>query len=234
MPAFEVGVDPCGNGREQLVERTGEGIGTERGGDKFADDAGVEGVAGQTEAAVAEQILCGAATFADAGADMEQGEVAGAAAEVADEDEFVVIERGLVGVGGADGLHLEVDGLETSVDEGLLKALQGEGIVVRRVCSDEADGAAYSGVAHRLAKLLFRMEAEVGEDARDEVFDGVAAPEDLGSGESAAGQVGLERLDEAPFVLGVEVMLDCAWAGEAFEMVATCLLELLEVKDGAE
>jgi hypothetical protein len=87
--------------------------------------------------------------------------------------------------------------VETGVEEGGFETGEGEGVVLVGVGADEADGAAYGGVVDGLLELKLGVGAEVGEDAGDEVFDGVAAAEDFGSGEGAAGEVGLEGLDEA-------------------------------------
>ncbi len=61
MPAFEVGVDPGGGGRDDPGGAVGgdreglfEAVGSERGRDELADDAGVEGVPGETETGVTE------------------------------------------------------------------------------------------------------------------------------------------------------------------------------------
>ena len=87
MPTFEVGIDPCRDGGEHLVEAARLRLGAERGGDEVAHDFGVEGVAGEAEAGVAEDF---ALTIRAHG---EQGEVAGATAKVADQDGFFVVER---------------------------------------------------------------------------------------------------------------------------------------------
>lgn len=96
------------------------------------------------------------------------------------------------------------------------------------------DGAADGGAADGLAEMLFGLKPEIGEDAGDEVLDGVAAAEDFGAGEGAAGEVGLEGLDEATLGVGVEVVLDGGRTGEGFGGSAAGLFVLLEVEDGAE
>jgi len=234
MPALEVGVDPRGNGGQKFIERAGEGVGTQRGRDESADNASIEGIAGQAEAAVAKKILRGAATSADTGTDVNQREVAGAAAEVADKDEFVVIEGGLVSIGSGDGLHLEIDRLEACMDECLAEALEGEGVIVGSIGSYKADWTAYGGVTNGLAKLLLGLQAQVGEDARDQVFERVAAAEDLGSGERTAGEVRLKGLNKATLVLGLEIVLDSGGPSEAFDLGSTRMFVLLQIKDGAE
>jgi len=105
-----------------------------------------------------------------------------------DEDQLVARERGLVGVGGGYGLHLEGDGLEACVQEGRAKTFGGEVVVLGSFGADEADGASDGGGADRLAEMLLGAQAQVGEDTGDEVFDGVAATEDLGPSELALGR----------------------------------------------
>ena len=175
-----------------------------------------------------------AAASADAGADVDQRKVAGAAAEVADQNQLVVIERGLVGVRRCDRLHLEVDGLESGVKKGLAKPLEREVVVVVGVRADEAHRASDGGVANGLAELLLGAQAKIGEDARDEVFDGVAAAKDLGPGQGAAGQVGLERLNEPSLVLGVEIVLDAGGAGEALDLDSAGVLVLFQIEERAK
>ena len=80
----------------------------------MVDDAIVEGVAGDADAALAERL--DAAAIAGA-ADLQKREVAGAAAEISDEDKFVSRKGGLVGVSRTDGLELEVYGVEAGVLE---------------------------------------------------------------------------------------------------------------------
>src|SRR6266567_1187170 len=195
VPALEVGVDPRGNGGKVFVERARLGVGAERWRDQLAHDASVKGVAGEPHATVAEQVIRSPAAAADRGANANEGEVAGAAAEVADEDELVVIEGGLVGIGGGDGLELEAHLLEAGNSEGFAQAFDCEGVVLFSLGADEAHRTANGGGAEGAVELLFSVLAEVAQDAGDELFEANAAAEDLGSGEQAAGQMRLEGLD---------------------------------------
>ncbi len=138
VPALEVGVDPGGQG-ENLFAAACECGGAKRGRDEVAHEAGVEGVAGEGEAGGAEDLP------ALARADVEQREVAGASAEVSDKDGFGAGERGLVGCGCGQGLELEGDVLETGAGEGGAQAGEGEGFILGRFGTDEANGAAYGG-----------------------------------------------------------------------------------------
>ncbi len=101
--------------------------------------------------------------------------------------------------------------MEAGVAEGGFEAGEGEGVVGVGFGAYEADGAAYGGVVDGLVEVVLGLGAEVGEDAGDEVFYGVAAAEDFGAGQGSAGEVGLEGLDEAALVLGGEVVLDSGW-----------------------
>ncbi len=73
----------------------------------------------------------------------QEGEVACASAEVADEDEFVAGKGGLVGVGGGDGFELKVDFGEACLGEGGAEAVSGVGVVFVGLGGDEADGTAH-------------------------------------------------------------------------------------------
>ena len=90
-----------------------------------------------------------------AGAYFEQREVAGAAAEVADEDGFRAGERGLVGGGRGERFELEGDVLEAGAGEGGAQSGEREGFVRGRLGTDEADGPAYVGGADGVAPVGF-------------------------------------------------------------------------------
>src|SRR5258708_4903123 len=92
VPPFEVGIDPCWNRGKNLVQRSGFGVRPQGGGNQFANNAPIEGIAGKADTAIAKHVSAVAA-FPRRGSDTQQGEVAGAAAEIPDQDEFVMIER---------------------------------------------------------------------------------------------------------------------------------------------
>lgn len=165
----------------------------------------------------------------------KEREVTGAAAEVADEDEFVAIEGGFMGVGSGDGLEFKIDMLEAGDGKSFAKTRDGELIVVLIVGADEAHGTADDGGVNRLAELLFSGFAQVFEHAGDEIFKLVAAAEDLSTGEGAAGEMGLERLDETAFFVGLEIALDGVGAGEGVDAAGcACGFRLFKIEDGAE
>src|SRR6185436_5024951 len=79
---------------------------------QIADDALVEGIAGQRHAVGADDVGRAASPLADAWSNRNDREVARAAAEVADENTLVVLEPRFVGIGGSDRFVLEHDLLE--------------------------------------------------------------------------------------------------------------------------
>ena len=60
------------------------------------DDLGVKSIPSQPDARVAQEVGSGLASPPDTGADSKQRKVTGSSAEVADQDELVLIERGFV------------------------------------------------------------------------------------------------------------------------------------------
>src|ERR1700733_8441963 len=109
MPALKIGVYPCRHGGQKLVHGASKGVRPERRRDELAHDPGIESIAGETNAAVAEQILRLATALAHPGANVQQREIACAAAKVSDKDQFIVIESGLVGVRCRHWLHFEIN-----------------------------------------------------------------------------------------------------------------------------
>src|SRR5438552_6635655 len=118
MPALEVGVDPCWYGRKDLVERSGLGVGAQSRRNELADDAGVECIACQAHAAVAKQVSGAGTAGSRERSDAEQGEITCSSSEIADQDEFIMVERGFVGVRGGHRLQFEIHMFEPGKLEG--------------------------------------------------------------------------------------------------------------------
>ena len=106
VPALEVRVDPArARAGARPKNETELGAAAEQRRHAVAHELAVEGVARDVHAVVAEDRA--GAPSARAGADAQQREVAGAAAEVADQEQLVALEAALVVAGGADRLVLE-------------------------------------------------------------------------------------------------------------------------------
>jgi hypothetical protein len=165
---------------------------------------------------------------------VQQRKITGASAKVTDQKKFIVVQRGFVRVRGRDWLHLKVDRLEARMDKRLCKTLYSERMVLGCFGSYEADGTAHRGVTNWLAELLLRAMTQVGENARDQIFNRIAAAEDLCAGQAAAAEVRLERLDQPALVFGVQIVLDACRPGKALDLGSASLLVLLEVEDRAK
>ena len=148
--------------------------------------------------------------------------------------QFVVVERRFVGAGGRDRLHFEIDTLKTGSRKCRSQARNSKVVVFRRFRADEANRAAHHGIANRPVELLFRILAQVGEHAGDQIFELVATAKDFRSGERAAGKVRLERLNEAALFLGLKITLDCGRAGEGVGFAGTVRLGLVQDKAPSE
>ncbi len=120
------------------------------------------------------------------------------------------------------------------MQEGLPQPLDGKIIVLDTFGPDEANRTSNRGMANRLIKLPFRTQAQIGQDARDQVFNAVAPAKHLGACECAAGEIRLQRLDQAAFVLGLKIVFNRRRSGEALDLRASCMLPLLQIKHRPE
>ena len=104
---------------------------------------------------------------------MQQREVAGPPAKVADEDQLVVIESGFVGVRCRHGLHFKINPIKACSGEGLAQARDSIGLIVFALRADKPYRAAHHGVAERGVELLFSVAAQIGKNAGNEIFESV-------------------------------------------------------------
>ena len=143
------------------------------------------------------------------GADGESDdrEVAGAAAEVCDEDGGVGVQALGKEVGGGDGFVDVVDFLEAHVAQGGFVAFAREGIVGRG--AGEADRAADH---HTLREVDASVCAHLFEKAGQQVLKFQAAIVDQRVGEVLARGEGLEGLDEAAFAGCLHELVDRPWS----------------------
>ena len=176
-----------------------------------------------------------AATRTNTGTDVQQREVAGAPAKVSDQNQLVMIQRRLVRISRRDWLHLKFDRLKTRMKKRLSQAAR----------TAKSSSSALSAPTNRTgrptvawrtgcAKLPFCRQSQIGQDARDQILNGVAPPEDLCASQVAAGQVRLQRLNQPAFVLGMKIMLDRRWPREALNLSTARVLVLLQVEHRAK
>ncbi len=139
---------------------------------------------------------------------------------------FVIVRRG-------DRLHLEIHGLVAGGLEGPAQAFHGVEIVVFGFRAHVAYRATDQGVTDGKAELLFRLLAEVGEDTGDQFFERAPLAKDVGRGEGPAGEIAFERLNQAAFGFGGEILLDGGRPGPGFDGGAAALFVMFEIEQGA-
>ena len=88
MPALQAPVDPLRHGQD-LIYRTHLGTCAQLGSDDIPDDLRIEGIARDADAVVPQQIVSRALPVRP---HSQEREIAGAAAEIADKNQFFVIE----------------------------------------------------------------------------------------------------------------------------------------------
>jgi hypothetical protein len=191
VPLAEGRVD-VGRDGQQLAEGAVVRAAAELRRHVMADQAVVEGVASEADAAVGQRLR----VAAPAGpVEPDHGKVGGAAAEVGHEHGLVAVEVAGVPVGGAERLVGEVDRAESGLGEGRAEPPHREGLV--GVLAGEDDRAPRHDAA-RAGEQSVALGREVAEEGRHEVLDREAPAEEPRLGEGAAAEVGLDGLDEAP------------------------------------
>ena len=111
MPALQLYIDPAGDG-ENFIQRAQLRSGSEGWRHEVPDNFCVEGVSRNAHAGVANDVARDSASAANVRADMNKGEVTGAASEIADQNKFIMIERGFIIMRSGHRLHFEFDGLK--------------------------------------------------------------------------------------------------------------------------
>ena len=133
----------------------------------MAHDLRIEGIARDAHAGVAQQVLSRAAPLQHGGSNADQREVAGAAAEIPNQDEFILRQRRLVIMRRRDGLHLKLDVSKASKSERIAQATFGVRVVGFRLRAHELHGTAGDGRGHRKSEGFLRTLAQIAQDARD-------------------------------------------------------------------
>jgi hypothetical protein len=131
---------------------------------------------------------------------LHEREVTRPAAEVADQDQLLVIEPLLIAVRRCHRLELEPDVREAGLSQRGLEALDGERLVFRGVGGREANRPPHHDrCPGRVHSELRRGRAmEHAQDDGDQVLEPVLAAEQVGRREQPAREMRLDRLDEAP------------------------------------
>ena len=176
--------------------------------DEVADDALVEGVAGDRHAVGADDVRGAPAALTHARPDGDDREVAGAAAEVADQDPLVALQPRLVGVRGRDRLVLEHDLVEAGEADRRQQTFGGERVELGVGRVGEVHRPAEDDPPRRRPRREPELIAHVLADERDQLLERVVLRADAGSFERPVREVRLQRLDEAALRLRRKVAFD--------------------------
>src|SRR5271166_5999402 len=195
------------------------------------NDFGVEGIAGQSQALIGQQVFRLAAMFADFRTYAQHRKIAGASAEIADQNQLVVVPRGPIKKGPAERLKLKSDLFQAGPTQGDFQPRLRVVVVFRCFRTYKAHRAAAHHAADGHAELLLGFQSQVARDKGDQIFQRGPAPEDLGVLETTAAQERLQRLDQASFVLGRQVTFDALRTGPGFGGLAPCADYLLQVQE---
>src|SRR5262249_37349876 len=148
---------------------------TEGGGDHCAHEARIEGVAGQRHAVDRQDRAAAIGLAARARPEANQAEVAGATAEVADEDELVVIEAPFVLRSRRDRLILERNVAEPGARRGGAQTREGDvvagGVDLAGAADDEMHWPPDEHAAAAAIELRRRRLAQRGEDDSDQILE---------------------------------------------------------------
>src|SRR5215470_1366949 len=140
--------------------------------------------------------------------DSKNGEVAGAAAEIADEDEFVVIEHAFIEESSCDGFVFENHGTDSRLCESAGQPVECELIVLFRFCIGKPNGAPDCDWSVESADLLFRLNSYLAKHDRNKIFERKLLPVYAGTREKLAGEKRLQGLNEPSFLVRRQITFD--------------------------
>ena len=166
--------------------------------------------------------------------DPQQAEVAGAAAEIGDQHQFVTLQPAFVVIGRRDRLKFEPDFGHSCQPEGVAQPVQRHCFRILAGFADEMRRPAHDDGLGQGAGGCFRLGLQVLQDQRHQRFDAELLAEDVGAGEILRSQIGFHRLDEPPLALAVQVGLDRLRSGPMGQGRTQPVLLLLEEQDGSE
>ena len=116
---------------------------------------------------------------AHSGSDPKQRKIAGAAAEIADQDEFVVVKRGFVMMGGGNGLQFKSHFFEAGGEKSFRQPVNRKKVVFFLSGAHEIDRAAHHCRINGDAELCLCPFPQVAENPRDQILHLESAAKDI-------------------------------------------------------
>ena len=112
-------------------------------------------------------------------------------------------------------LHGQIDAFKAGQLKGAPQPSHRKCLVLGRLRADKTHRAPHHRIADLASELALGVQAQIGQDARNQVFEAEMAAKNLRPGQVAAAQVALQRLDQPALLFGVEIMLDRRGASPA-------------------
>src|SRR3984885_3319530 len=164
---------------------------------------------------------------------LKYGEIAGAAAEVRNQDRLVARDSQRVVVRRRHRLVLEDHVGPSGAPNGDIEAASRERLV-RIAGGGEMNGTPDDYSRRQFAELRNRSVAQRGDDWRDQISQGVGLAHDVGRFETLVGEKRLERLHEPPVARGCEITANRVVADGDGGVGAARFLDRLEKQDRAK
>src|SRR5207249_1205878 len=150
------------------------------------DNAGVKRISGESDAAIAEEIIGHSASLTDAWPGVQQRKVAGAAAEIADQNQLVMVERGFVIMSRRHRLQLEYHTLVAREAKGRGEALLGKTVILVCFRADKTYRPPYYGCVNADLELILGFFTQVPENPGDQILKPEAPPKHIRALQAAA------------------------------------------------
>src|SRR5205807_2095161 len=148
-------------------------------GYKLPDDLRIKGVSGYADARIPQKISWPSASLPDRRPDMDQGKITGAAAEISNQNQFIMIKSGFVIVGCCYRLQLKFYKLETGRAKCQFEPIFGKSVVNLGFGSHKPDRAPNYSRVDCPPKLALGFFPQVAKNPCNQVFQCDPPSEDL-------------------------------------------------------
>src|SRR3984957_6520342 len=228
MPAFELDINPVRNG-QYFAQGTQLRSGSEVGRYEVPDDPSIEGVTGHAQPCIPHNVAGHAASSANARANVKKREVAGASAQISDQNKFVVVEGGFIVVSRRDRLHFELHRFKASQLQRRSQPRLSVAVIFVVLGSHKMNRSAHDRGSNVGGKLKLGLFPQIAKNPGDEIFERIAPSENFGTVKVPATQKGLQRLNQSTLGLGGKILLNALGAGPGLKLLDSIFFPLLKV-----
>src|SRR5215467_12143147 len=142
---------------------------------------------------------------------VDQRKVARAAAKIADENQFVMVETALVKIRSGNRFVLEKDVPDTGLFQSSFQPFECEIVVLIRARIRITYRPSHNNRSLESADLFSGLRLQVAQDDRNQVLNRELPAENICRSEQAAGQKRFERLDQASLFVRFQISFDGSW-----------------------